>query len=76
VREARAAIGNFTVLVQPQESVSIVREDEADNRMLECALAAGADAIVTGDHHLLELGRFGDVRITTPREFLNTRNRR
>jgi putative PIN family toxin of toxin-antitoxin system len=76
VREARAAIGNFTVLVQPQESVSIVREDEADNRILECALAAGADAIVTGDHHLLELGRFGDVRITTPREFLNTRNRR
>jgi len=75
-REARAAIGDFTVLVQPQESVSIVREDEADDRILECALAAGADAIVTGDHHLLELGRFGDARITTPREFLDTQSRR
>ncbi len=55
VREARAAIGDFTVLVHPREPVSVVREDEADNRILECALAAGA-AIVTGDHHLLELG--------------------
>jgi|SRR6059036_3032439 len=56
MREARAAIGDFTVLVHPREPVSVVREDEADNRILECALAAGADAIVTGDHHLLELG--------------------
>ena len=76
VREARAAIGQFTVLVHPQESVSVVREDEADNRILECALAAGADAIVTGDHHLLQLRRFRGARITTPREFLDTETRR
>ena len=76
VREARAAIGDFTVLVHPREPVSVVREDEADNRILECAPAAGADAIVTGDHHLLELRRFGGVRITTPREFLDAESRR
>ena len=76
VREARAAIGDFTVLVHPRQPVSVVREDEADNRILECARAAGADAIVTGDHHLLELGRFGGVRITTPREFLDAESRR
>ena len=76
VREARAAIGHFTVLVHPQESVSVVREDEADNRILECALAAGADAIITGDHHLLKLRRFRGARITTPREFLNAQSRR
>ena len=71
VREARAAIRTFTILVHPQETVSLVREDEADNRILECALAAGADAIVTGDHHLLKLRRFRSSRITTPREFLD-----
>lgn len=75
VREARAAIGNFTVLVHPQESVSVVREDEADNRILECALAAGADAIVTGDHHLLQLRRFRGARIATPRKFLDAKTR-
>jgi putative PIN family toxin of toxin-antitoxin system len=76
VREARGAIGDFTILVHPHDAVSVVSEDEADNRILECALAAGADAIVTGDHHLLELRRFGSVRITTPREFLDAESRR
>ena len=76
MREGRAAIGDFTVLVHPRQPVSVVREDEADNRILECALAAGADAIVTGDHHLLELRRFGGVRIATPREFLDAESRR
>jgi putative PIN family toxin of toxin-antitoxin system len=76
VREARAAIGQFTVLVHPQESVRVVREDEADNRILESALAAGADTIITGDHHLLQLRRFRGARITTPREFLDAESRR
>ena len=76
VREAKAAISDFTVLVHPQEAVSVVREDEADNRILECALEAGADAIVTGDHHLLELRQFGSVRIMTPRGFLDAESRR
>ena len=76
VREARGAIGDFTILVHPQDAVSVVSEDEADNRILECALAAGADTIVTGDRHLLELRKFGSVRITTPREFLDAESRR
>jgi len=53
VREATRAIGSFTVLIRPQQPVSLVRDDEADNRILECTLAAGADAIITGDHQLL-----------------------
>ena len=76
VREARTAIANFTILVQPGESVNVVHEDEADNRILECALAARADAIVTGDRHLLGLRRFRGSRITTPREFLDAEARR
>jgi predicted nucleic acid-binding protein len=38
--------------------------------------AAGADAIVTGDHHLLELRQFGSARIMTPRGFLDAESRR
>ena len=38
VREARAAIGHFTVLVHPRETLSVVSDDEADNRILECAV--------------------------------------
>ena len=52
VREAARAIRDFAVLVNPIESVDLVHEDEPDNRIIECAIAAGADAIVTGDQHL------------------------
>jgi putative PIN family toxin of toxin-antitoxin system len=76
VREARAAIGQFTVLVHPRESLSVVRKDEADNRILECALAADAEVIVTGDHHLLQLKIFRSLQIRTPREFLDAPPRR
>jgi len=75
ILEARTAIDSFTVLVHPRQSVRLVPEDEADNRILECALAARADAIVTGDHHLLDLRRFRSSRITTPREFLDAETR-
>ena len=44
--------------------------DEPDNRILECAVAAGADFIVTGDKHLLSLKHFQDISIVTLSHFL------
>ena len=76
VREAVRAIRSFAVLVNPEEPVNIVREDEPDNRILECALAAKADTIVTGDPHLLKLGRFRNILIAAPRQFLDAETRR
>ncbi|MGH8582178.1 MAG: PIN domain-containing protein [Gammaproteobacteria bacterium] len=38
-------------------------EDEADNRILECAIAGRAEAIVTGDHAMLRLGKYENVSI-------------
>ena len=47
VREATRAIRSFAVPVNPEEHVNVVREDEPDNRILECALAATADVIMS-----------------------------
>ena len=44
--------------------------DEPDNRILECALAAKADFIVTGDKHLLALKHFHDIKIIRLSDFL------
>ena len=44
--------------------------DGPDNRILECALAAKADYIVTGDKHLLSLKEFQDIKIIRLSEFL------
>jgi uncharacterized protein len=46
--------------------------DETDNRVLEAAVNGGADYIVTGDKHLLELDPFEGIRIVRPAEFLST----
>ncbi len=44
--------------------------DEADNRVLECALKAEADYIVTGDRYLLSQKQFQKIRILRLAEFL------
>ena len=69
-REATALIREFTRVVHPETPVRIVTEDEPDNRILECALAAEAEVIISGDTHLHQLRVFQGIPIMGPREFL------
>ncbi len=52
------------------EELALVESDPTDNRYLECALAVGAEIVVSGDHHLLELGEYQGVQILSPAGFL------
>jgi putative PIN family toxin of toxin-antitoxin system len=61
--------------VVPQQEVEVVAEDPADNRILECALSAKADVIVSGDRHLTMLRSYGAIAIMTPRQFLEAHRR-
>jgi hypothetical protein len=61
-----------SIVIKPTLKLHVVRGDEADNRVLECAYQAKANFIVSGNKHLLKLRRFKDVRIITPREFLSS----
>ena len=47
-----------------------VAADPADDRVLECAVAAQADFILSGDKHLLNLKSFGKIPILAPGDFL------
>ncbi len=47
-----------------------ILKDEPDNRILECALLATADIIVTGDRHLLSLTRHRGISIVRLGDFL------
>jgi putative PIN family toxin of toxin-antitoxin system len=49
---------------------NVIPEDPADERVLACAVEAGADGIVSGGRHLLDLGEYRGIRILTVREFL------
>lgn len=57
-------------VVEPQFSLDVVKDDPADNRVLECAIAGRASYIVTGDAHLLRLKECQGVVILNPAGFL------
>ena len=44
--------------------------DDPDNHILEYALKAGADFLVTGDKHLLKLGNYENFKIMKLANFL------
>jgi putative PIN family toxin of toxin-antitoxin system len=71
---ARVALflAELAEVVQPRRKIEML-SDDADNRILECAIAGRADVIVTGDQAMLELGEYQGVRIVTLREFLGAR---
>lgn len=70
---ARKLILGYAALAQPIEPVSImptIMDDPDDDAVLACAQAAQAEAIVSGDHHLLSLKEYRCIPILTAAELL------
>ncbi|MHB9111408.1 MAG: putative toxin-antitoxin system toxin component, PIN family [Thermoleophilia bacterium] len=63
-------IADWVDVVKTTKSISAIRSDESDNRILECAVKAKADFIISGDSHLLDLKEYGGIRILRPTQFL------
>jgi uncharacterized protein len=70
VREALMVVGRHAELVKPGLRLQVL-EDDADNRILECAVEGRADWIVSGDHHLLDLKEFQGIPIVRVSAFLS-----
>lgn len=71
VQALRKKLKGFLTIIEPASRVEVIQRVEADNRILECALDARADALVTGNmRDLRPLGEFRGIAIMTPREFL------
>lgn len=60
------------VLVDPKEKICLIEDDPKDNIFIECALAGECKFIVSGDHHLLKLKEYKDIKIVIAKEFINT----
>ena len=60
---------NAAVMVYPtmRETAAL---DEPDNRILECALEAKADYVITGNRRHFPFSQFKGIKILTPREFI------
>ncbi len=67
----RRRLRSVVTVVRPRVRLQVIKRLDADNRILECAVAADADILITGDlRDLRPLGSFRDTEILTPREFL------
>ncbi len=58
-------------VVSPSRTLEVVKDDPDDNRVLECAVAAGARWVVSGDKHLLGVAEYQGIRIVTAHAALN-----
>ena len=73
IRETVTALHELAFSVTPRERLSLIRDDPDDNRVLECAVSAHADTIVSGDRHLLACGMVRGIPVLSPRAFLARR---
>ena len=72
--QMRAFVGelaHYAIRTPGALTLTVIQDDPADNRYLECAVEGGADFLVTGDQLLLNLGAYQGVTILTPRAFLD-----
>lgn len=62
--------GVLATVIAPAQISRVITNDADDDAVLACALAAGADLIVSGDAHLLNLKQYHGMRIVTAVEAL------
>lgn len=56
-------------------TLKVVVEDPGDDKFIECAVALSAEVVITGDKEVRKIGKYRDIRLMTPREFLEEHER-
>ena len=69
VKEWVDLIVRNSIIVEPKEKITIVKDDPKDNIFIETAVAGNVDYIISQDSHLLKLREFRGIKIITPEEF-------
>jgi putative PIN family toxin of toxin-antitoxin system len=70
ITTALSDLDECATMVHPTQSLAVVVDDPDDDRILECAVAAGSSYLVSGDNHLLRLGGYEGIRVLRVAEFL------
>jgi uncharacterized protein len=58
------------MVVEPGEVVQVIAADPAHDRVLEAGRVCRADAIVSGDWHLLDLETWSEIKVVSPAKFI------
>ena len=62
-------LGDLGEMTQPHSTIHELK-DEADNRILECAVAGKAENIVTGDRAMLNQEHYRQIKIISLKSYL------
>ena len=71
ISEVIAEMKSLATTVKPKQKLTVIQDDPADDKFLECASEAGAEYIISADPHLLNLKQYEDIQILSPSEFLS-----
>jgi len=69
--EIRDEIRTFSKVFSTTGALKVVEADPDDDVVVECAVVGQTQFIVSGDRHLLNLGKHGDIQIVSASDFLN-----
>jgi len=61
----------FFDIIGVKSGKTIVKSDPSDDKFIHCAVAGNAECIISGDQHLLSLGKYGKTKIITAKQFLS-----
>lgn len=67
-------IANSVIVITRPHPEIIITEDPADDSVVLCAVEAGVDYIVSGDHHLRKRKMIKGVEVVSPTELLAAYN--
>src|SRR3989344_2606295 len=70
MKQALLRIGIISEIVEVKSKIELIKEDPADNKIIECAVDGKVDYIITKDNHLLKYKEYKGIKIITPEEFL------
>jgi putative PIN family toxin of toxin-antitoxin system len=70
IKEWELILKNTLKNMLPFYNTKVCRDPD-DNKILDLAIFSGAKYIITGDKDLLSLGKYKDIMIITPTDFLN-----
>jgi putative PIN family toxin of toxin-antitoxin system len=70
IEEYIEIIESYSVKVIPKNGIEEVSRDKDDDKILQCGLEGNVDFIITGDKDLLVLKEYKNIKIITPKDYL------
>lgn len=67
VKDFISHIKKSVSIVKPSQKLKVIKKDPDDNKILECAVEANADLIISMDKHLLRLKSYKTAGIIHPK---------